>query len=132
MAACELTKVPGVSAVFCGSAVTYREATKQSWLGVDGETIAALTAVSAPVAHQMAAGALSQTPEATIAVSITGHLGPDAPDGFDGVVFIAVAKTIKGKCVVSVAMHQLSESKRGKRQIEATTLVLTTALAAIR
>ncbi|KAA1258485.1 Nicotinamide-nucleotide amidohydrolase PncC [Rubripirellula obstinata] len=131
MVASELAQVPGVSDVFCGSAVTYREATKQSWLGVDGETMQALTAVSAPVAHQMAAGALSQTPEATIAVSITGHLGPNAPEGFDGLVFIAVAKTVKGKTLVKVAHHQLTQTKRVQRQVEATQLVLTTAIDAI-
>ena len=129
--ACEMASLPGVSEVFCGSAVTYREGTKQGWLGVDGETMAALTAVSAPVAHQMAAGALSQTPESTIAVSITGHLGPDAPDGFDGIVFVAIAKLVKGKTVVKVSQHQLTQSGRGKRQTEATELVLTTALGGI-
>ena len=128
MVACEMTKVPGASEVFCGSAVTYREDTKQRWLGVDGETIANLTAVSAPVAHQMASGALSQTPEATVAVSITGHLGPNSPHGFDGVVFIATARTIKGKVIVKVVGHELTKPKRAARLIEATELVLQAAI----
>jgi nicotinamide-nucleotide amidase len=131
MVAFEMTQIPGVSEVFCGSAVTYRETTKQAWLGVDGETMQALTAVSAPVAHQMAAGAMSQTPEATLALSITGHLGPNAPEGFDGLVFIAVAKKVKGKTLVKVAHHQLTQTTRPKRQREATQLVLTTAIDAI-
>lgn len=132
MVACEMTKLPGVSEVFCGSAVTYREDTKQRWLGVDGETIQTLSAVSAPVAHQMASGVLSQTPEATLAVAITGHLGPQAPQGLDGCVFVAVAKIVKGKTVVKVTQHQLETTTRSKRQIEATTLVITTATTAIR
>ena len=129
--ACELTKVPGASEVFCGSMVTYRKDAKVRWLGVDGETIENLSAVSPPVAHQMAAGALSQAPEATIAVSITGHFGPNAPYGFDGVVFIAVARIIKGKLVVKVAQHQLTETTRQARQTQASERVIETAIEAL-
>ena len=128
MVAFEMTQIPGVSEVFCGSAVTYREATKQKWLGVDAELIQDHTAVSAPVAHQMAAGALAQTPEADLAVANTGHLGPNAPEGFDGLVFIATAKNSKGKAQVRVEQHQLEKSKRAARQIEATQLVLRAAI----
>jgi nicotinamide-nucleotide amidase len=131
MVAFEMTKLPGVSTVFCGSAVTYREDTKQRWLGVDGETMQSLSAVSAPVAHQMASGVLSQTPEATLAVAITGHLGPQAPQGLDGCVFVAVAKIVKGKTVAKVTQHQLETTTRSKRRFEATALVLSTAIEAI-
>ena len=39
----------------------------------------------------MAQGVLARTPEATLALSVTGHLGPNAPKGFDGLVFIGAA-----------------------------------------
>ena len=32
--AATLTQIPGVSAVFCGSCVVYRESAKTAWLGV--------------------------------------------------------------------------------------------------
>jgi len=90
--AATLGEIPGISAYLCGSAVTYREATKTAWLGVREETLDRLTAVSREVALQMACGALDATPEADWAVSVTGHLGPNAPDSQDGLVFIGVAR----------------------------------------
>lgn len=130
MAACEFAKIPGASDILCGSLVTYRIDSKVRWLGVDGETIELLTAVSPPVAHQMAKGALSQTPEANLAVSITGHLGPGAPPEQDGYVFIGLAKRSSGQ--VTVSQHQLSSSKRTERQTEATELVFQCLLNEIR
>ena len=127
MVACEMTKIAGVSEVFCGSSVTYRSDTKQQWLGVSGETMDQLTDVAAPVAHQMAQGALKQTPEADIAVSVTGHLGPE---GFDAVVFIGVARLRKGKVAVKVERYMLETNTRAKRQVEATVVVLEAAVRA--
>lgn len=87
--AAELTRVPGISQFFCGSAVVYQEATKTAWLGVpqalfqpDGPG-----GVSGETAEAMAAGVLAHTPAADLAVAITGHLGPDAPPDLDGVTF---------------------------------------------
>lgn len=89
LTAAQLARVPGVSANFCGSAVVYRETTKTAWLGVpasnfqnDGPGV-----VSGATAEAMARGVLAQTPEADIAVAITGHLGPGAPPELDGVTF---------------------------------------------
>ncbi len=131
MVACELAKIAGVSAYLCGSSVTYRDDTKLRWLGVDGHAVEKFTAVSAPVAHQMAQGVLKQTPEADIAVSITGHLGPDAPEGLDGVVFIGVAREIKGKVAVRVHQHPLATGTRAKRLTEATACVIQAAIDAV-
>ncbi len=91
LASAVLATVPGVSQWHCGSAVTYREATKSSWLGVPPELIAQWGVVSEPVARQMALGVLRATPEADVAVAITGHLGPHAPVELDGVVYLAAA-----------------------------------------
>lgn len=87
-----LTSLPGISDLFCGSAVVYRWDTKMKWLGVNSETLEKYTDVSRETAREMALGVLKQTPEAALAASITGHLGPDAPQEQDGVICIAVAR----------------------------------------
>lgn len=87
-----LSAVPGISAYLCGSLVTYREASKQAWLGVEERVLHDHTAVSSLVTRQMAEGALLRTPEATWALAVTGHVGPDAPPQLDGVCFIAIAR----------------------------------------
>lgn len=88
-----LSRFPGVSAWHCGSAVTYRNASKHQWLGVPLELLEppGPGPVSEPVAIAMALGVLARTPEAEVSASVTGHLGPGAEVGLDGVVWIAVA-----------------------------------------
>ncbi len=79
LAAATLARIPGVSAYFCGSAVTYRDEVKTAWVGVDPGLIQQQTAVCEKVAKEMAEGVLNRTPSASIAVAITGHLGPNVP-----------------------------------------------------
>ncbi|TWU48838.1 putative competence-damage inducible protein [Rubripirellula tenax] len=132
MVACELGKIAGVSQWLCGSAVTYRDATKTQWLDVDADTIQTRTAVCDTVAHQMATGALGRTPESDLAVAITGHLGPDAPQGYDGLVFIGFARRKHDGAVhCEVHSHTLKRRGRGPRQVEATELVFQTLLASL-
>lgn len=126
-----LAAVPGVSEWLCGSVVTYQSATKTAWLGVPREVIEVETAVSATVAEWMARAVLEKTFHADLAASITGHLGPNAPDGFDGLVFIGTARRIAGKIETQTHRFQLSETARLPRQSEAATLVLQQTLAAI-
>ena len=127
-----LAQVPGVSEHFCGSAVTYREATKRLWLGVSAEDLAKFTAQSEQIALQMATGVLVQTPEADIALSIVGHLGPDAPVDIDGVVFVGIATRESDQSTAgTVTRHTLDASDREARQIEAARLVLQHAIQAI-
>lgn len=123
--AAELAKVPGVSEYLCGSAVTYREDTKARWLGVSREDIEQQTAVSSPVASQMARGVLRNTPEASLAASITGHLGPDAPPELDGIVYLGIAwRDEDGRLTDAASRHQLGCTERQERQREAASLVL--------
>ncbi|MGB7324276.1 MAG: nicotinamide-nucleotide amidohydrolase family protein [Rubripirellula sp.] len=125
MVACELGKVPGVSEWLCGSAVTYRNDTKVRWVSVNSADIDRYTAVSDPVARQMAAGVLGVTPEADVAISITGHFGPGAPDGFDGLVFVgACIRTNDGPVRCDARSFRLTSVGRQARQIEATQIVL--------
>ena len=89
-----LAGIPGASNWVCGSSVVYRNATKVAWLGVSEEMLNDPDRgdVSEETAIRMAAGVLAVTPEASISVSVTGHLGPGAPAGLDGVVYIGWAE----------------------------------------
>jgi PncC family amidohydrolase len=92
--AATLARVPGISEFLCGSAVVYRNATKAAWLGVPQAALddPAVGPVSREVARHMALGVLAKTPEADLAASITGHLGPDAPPEQDGVLYVGIAR----------------------------------------
>jgi nicotinamide-nucleotide amidase len=122
-----LAAVPGISRHHCGSAVTYRDGTKTQWLGVPGELLQLHSAVSDVVTQSMATNVLQRTPEADIAVAVTGHLGPDAPPEQDGRVFIAVAvrsaSPVGIRITASVAFC-LAATDRVSRQREATGRVL--------
>lgn len=65
-----------MSDLFCGSLVVYREDSKRRWAGVRSSTLSRRSAVSAEVAEELVRGLLRKTPEATVAASITGYLGP--------------------------------------------------------
>jgi PncC family amidohydrolase len=86
-----LTRIPGISQWHCGGVVVYRNETKQAYLGIPAAVLENPGPVSAEVAELMAASVLKLTPEADLAAAVTGHLGPNAPPKFDGLVFIAVA-----------------------------------------
>jgi nicotinamide-nucleotide amidase len=74
--AAAITAIPGSSAVFLSGHVTYANEAKIRMLGVPAEMIAEHGAVSAQVARAMAEGALAATPEAILALSVTGIAGP--------------------------------------------------------
>jgi len=89
--AASLGRIPGISDWLAGSAVVYQIETKAEWLGVDCNTLIATGPVSQVVSEQMAGGVLKITPHATIAASVTGHLGPDAPVDQDGIAWSSIA-----------------------------------------
>ena len=119
-----LAAIPGISRWLCGSAVTYQEPAKVAWLGVSPADLKKHSAVSARVTRAMAAGVLSRTPEADLAVAVTGHLGPDAPHELDGTLFIV--GLARAGSPAEPALHQsaLHSESRPDRQIEAATAVL--------
>ena len=85
-----MTRIPGVSALFCGSAVVYQAETKAVWLGVSRGLLKRHGAVSPQVARALARLALVHTPAAQMAVATTGHLGPEAPAPLDGVLYVGL------------------------------------------
>jgi len=115
-----LSRFPGISQWHCGSAVTYRDDTKSKWLAVRSADILRQSAVSEPVARQMARGVLTNTPEAHFSAAVTGHLGPDAPPDLDGMIYVAVARRRGVRTnVVLEQRFKLTSSTRYQRQREA-------------
>jgi len=86
-----LTQIPGISDCFCGSAVVYQVQTKAAWLGISEEILAKPGPVSRVVAVEMARGLLEKTPQADLAVAVTGHFGPNAPKRQDGLIWFAAS-----------------------------------------
>jgi nicotinamide-nucleotide amidase len=84
--------VPGASAVLLAGVVSYSNAAKQKFLGVQADTLAQHGAVSEAVAREMAEGARRQT-QADYAIAVTGIAGPSGgtPDKPVGTVFIGLA-----------------------------------------
>ena len=83
-----IVQVPGASKVFMGGIVAYDEGCKVALLGVDPQTLACYTAVSAQTALEMARGARTKL-DTVYALSTTGYAGPDGADV--GLVYVACA-----------------------------------------
>jgi nicotinamide-nucleotide amidase len=110
-----LTAIPGVSAVHCGGVIVYRNATKTAYLGIRPSLLQVPGPVSPEVAERMARGVLELTPEAGIGVSVTGHLGPEAPPDLDGQVFVAIAER-QPRRVICHALSCRQLTGRSRRQ----------------
>lgn len=103
LAAAWFTSVPGASDVFCGSMVVYRNDTKSQWLGLDPNALAnpKVGSVGSWTSNQLAKKVMLQTPEADVSIAITGHLGPNAPEVFNGRIFIAGMIRSPERCLAS-------------------------------
>jgi nicotinamide-nucleotide amidase len=115
-----LTAIPGVSAVHCGGVIVYRNETKIAYLGIPAALLRQPGPVSPEVAERMAHGVLQMTPEAGIGVSVTGHLGPDAPADLDGRVYVAIAgrKPRRAVCHALSCQHLEGRARRQKWVVE--------------
>jgi nicotinamide-nucleotide amidase len=116
-----LTRIPGISAYHCGGMIAYRNETKAAYFGINSRTLKRPGPVSERAAQLMADGVFQQTPEATVAVAVTGHLGPAAPANLDGVVFLAVrachgADRAEGLQTHNVLQLELPDASRDARQ----------------
>ena len=87
-----ITAVPGSSACFDGSIVSYANAVKHRELKVKNSTLKKYGAVSPETAMEMCLGAYKKF-KSHIAVSITGIAGPDGgtPEKPVGLVYIGVS-----------------------------------------
>lgn len=92
--AANFTVVPGVSEVFCGSMVVYRNDSKTQWLGLDPAMLAdpEIGSVSPQTSQLLAQQVLAHTPEADFALAVTGHFGPDAPAHLNRRIFVALVR----------------------------------------
>src|SRR3712207_8062195 len=72
-----ITQVPRSSDHFLGGIISYSNAVKEELLGVPGDLLDRVGAVSAEVAEAMTGGALERFPVAELTVSVTGIAGPD-------------------------------------------------------
>jgi len=109
-----LTKIPGISDYHCGGVVVYRNETKMAYLDIPAKLLAEPGPVSTDVAQLMARRVLELTPEADLAVSVTGHLGPNAPPKLDGQVYVAVAW--RSDAVESHSLRCHRRDSRAQRQ----------------
>lgn len=89
--ASSITAVPGSSAYFKGSVVTYANEMKMKLLGVQALTLDTYGAVSEQTVREMVTGAL-QLLETDYVMAVSGIMGPDGgtPDKPTGTVWIAV------------------------------------------
>ncbi len=94
-----LTGVPGISAVFDRSLVTYSNRAKKEELGVREETLERFGAVSEETAKEMAEG-VRRVSGTDIGVSVTGIAGPDGgtPEKPVGLAFIGLAMEGETTC----------------------------------
>ncbi len=88
-----LTEIPGSSEVFERGFIVYSNRAKQDMLGVPGDLIADMGAVSEAVSRAMAEGAVENS-NAHIAVAVTGIAGPGGGTKMKpiGLVHIAAAR----------------------------------------
>lgn len=87
-----ITAIPGSSAVYQGSVISYANSVKEGLLGVPAETLATVGAVSEATVSAMAKGVLQQV-KTDFAIATSGIMGPDGgtADKPVGTVWVAVA-----------------------------------------
>ena len=107
-----IVDAPGASAVFLGGVVSYTNEIKEKILGVSRKALDTYTAVSVPVAREMAEGVRERF-SADIGVSVTGLAGPGG--GTDeipvGRVFVGIA-TKEGTDVLTLTLDGTREDVR--------------------
>ena len=129
-----LTRIAGISQWLCGSAVVYRIETKAEWLGIGRDVLEKPGPVSRVVASLMAENVLAKTPEADVAASVTGHLGPNAPARQDGLIYVGLSRRIgEGQPPRTIVKRRVVEADskdsgrttlRNRRQLAAAGFVL--------
>ncbi len=113
-----ITSVPGSSAYFEGSVVSYSNNSKKKVLHVNGETLEKFGAVSEETVKEMLSGILEKF-STDFGIAVTGIMGPDGGtlDKPVGTVWLAVGN--KKKCMTKCLYQRYSRSKN----IEVTSLM---------
>ena len=95
----KITDISGCSSVYLGGVVSYANSVKENVLGVSGETLATVGAVSRETAEQMVKGVRALT-GADAAVATTGIAGPGGATAGKPVGLVYIAASFKDKTVV--------------------------------
>jgi nicotinamide-nucleotide amidase len=114
--------VAGASDVFERGFVSYTNRAKQEMLGVSGDLIADLGAVSEPIVRMMAEGALENS-HAHVAVAITGVAGPGGGTPLKPVGTVHFA-TVRSNQSVHHRMEQFDLDSREEIQMAAVQVAL--------
>ena len=110
-----LTSVPGSSAWFERSFITYCNQAKKEMLGVKEETLARQGAVSQKTALEMAEGVLVHS-HADVSLAITGIAGPDGGSEQKPVGTVWIALAHRGK--TAQARHYLFTGDRQQIRLQ--------------
>jgi len=115
-----ITSVPGSSAYFQGSVVSYSNDVKVSQLGVSPDTLATVGAVSEETIRQMAEG-VRKALKTDVGIATSGIAGPDGgtPDKPVGTIRIAVATPAETR----TRLLQLSQYRDQNIQVTTTYLL---------
>lgn len=109
-----LTDIAGSSAWFDGGWVTYSNASKIAWLGVDEALIQQQGAVSEAVVQAMAEGALKRS-RAHIALAVSGVAGPAGGSPEKPVGTVCLAWAWEGQC--DTITHHFSGDRSAVRKV---------------
>lgn len=102
--AAALTEIPGSSDVFDRGFIVYSNRAKSDLLGVPGDMIADMGAVSEAVARTMAEGAVANS-NAHMAVAVTGIAGPGGGTAMKPVGLVHIAACRENRSILHVAEH---------------------------
>ena len=111
-----LTEIPGASDVFERGFVVYSNRAKQDMLGVPGDLIADMGAVSEVVARAMAEGAVANS-HAHLAVAVTGVAGPGGGTKLKPVGLVHIAAARENRSILHEA-HRFGDIGRSEIRIK--------------
>lgn len=106
-----LTEIPGSSDVFERGFIVYSNRAKADLLGVPGDLIADMGAVSEAVARAMAEGAVEHS-HAHMAVAVTGVAGPGGGTKLKPVGLVHIAAAREGRSILH-EVHRFGDIGRG-------------------
>ena len=117
-----ITAIAGSSDVFDRGLITYSNRAKQDLLGIPGDMIADVGAVSEPVARMMAEGALENS-NAHVAIAITGVAGPDGGTALKPVGLVHFA-TVRANQSIMHRVERFGDIGRQEIQLAAVEIAL--------